>query len=229
MNVIITGASKGIGYEVCKKFLQDSNNKVIGISRSSNSFNDSPVFKGENFRHFKLDLINTNFKKTLIPILTEEYKKIDIIINNAGLLINKPFPELSDNDFDSLFDLNIKSIFRLVRDLVPLLTNGSHIVNISSMGGYQGSAKFKGLSLYSASKGALSILSECMAEELYDKGICSNTLAIGAVQTDMLSQAFPGYKAPLTPMEMAEFIYSFAITGNKYFNGKILPVSISTP
>ena len=117
----------------------------------------------------------------------------------------------------------------MIRDLFPLFVKDSHIVNISSMGGYQGSAKFPGLSVYSAAKGAVAVLSECLAEEFKEQGIKVNALAIGAVQTEMLSQAFPGYMAPLQPDEMAEFIMDFALNGHRFFNGKILPVSVSTP
>ena len=109
------------------------------------------------------------------------------------------------------------------------MNTNSHIVNIGSMGGFQGSAKFKGLSLYSAAKGAVAVLTESMAEEFKERGIKVNALALGAVQTEMLASAFPGYKAPLTAGQMAEFIADFALNGHKYFNGKILPVSLSTP
>jgi 3-oxoacyl-[acyl-carrier protein] reductase len=105
----------------------------------------------------------------------------------------------------------------------------SHVVNISSMGGINGSVKFSGLSAYSAAKGGLGILTECLAEEYRDSGISFNCLALGSVQTEMLEEAFPGYRAPLTAHEMARFIVDFAINGHKFFNGKILPVSISTP
>jgi NAD(P)-dependent dehydrogenase (short-subunit alcohol dehydrogenase family) len=97
------------------------------------------------------------------------------------------------------------------------------------MGGFQGSAKFKGLSLYSASKGALAILTECMAEEFKEKNINVNCLALGSVQTEMLAKAFPGYKAQSSPAEMAEFIANFALNAYKQINGKIIPVSASTP
>ncbi len=229
MNIIITGASKGIGWELCKKFIKKGNHNVIGISRSSKSFGNDPIFKEKRFSHLKLDLSNSNVNEDIIPFLSSKFDKIDILINNAGLLINKPFKELTNEDFDALFNVNVKSIFRLVRDLLPIFNKGAHIVNISSMGGFQGSSKFPGLSLYSASKGALAILTECMAEEFKENKISANALALGAVQTEMLGAAFPGYKAPLSAKEMAEFIYDFAINGQKYFNGKILPVSLSTP
>jgi NAD(P)-dependent dehydrogenase (short-subunit alcohol dehydrogenase family) len=75
----------------------------------------------------------------------------------------------------------------------------------------------------------LACLTECLAEEFKEKNIAFNCLALGAVQTEMLVEAFPGYKAPLTAEEMAEFIMSFSLDGQKYLNGKIIPVSMSTP
>lgn len=233
MNIVITGASKGIGYELCRKFINAGKHNIFAISRTGGVFDDqmisSDIIDKQNFNFFKFDLTETNFKENLFPEIVEKLQSIDIIINNAGLLINKPFIELTDNDFDSMFDLNVRSVFRLIRDLLPIINTGAHIVNISSMGGYQGSSKFPGLSLYSASKGALAVLTECMAEELKSRNISANALALGAVQTDMLSTAFPNYKAPLMAEEMADFIYDFALNGNKYFNGKILPLSVSTP
>ena len=97
------------------------------------------------------------------------------------------------------------------------------------MGGVGGSAKFAGLSAYSSSKGALSILTECLAEELKDYNIHVNALALGAVNTEMLQNAFPGYVANTQPQQMAAFIYDFATTKYSFFNGKVLPVSNSTP
>ncbi len=233
MNILITGASKGIGYELCRKFINKGTHNIVAISRSDNLFDKRIMSENandrQNFTYLKFDLTNSNYTESLIPSITEKLPSIDIIINNAGLLINKPFRELTDNDFDSMFNLNVKSIFRLIRDILPNMNNGGHIVNISSMGGFQGSSKFPGLSLYSAAKGALAILSECLAEEFKSEKISVNALALGAVQTEMLNAAFPGYKAPIKADEMAEFIYDFALNGNKYFNGKILPISVSTP
>lgn len=233
MNILITGASKGIGYELCRKFINTGNHNIVAISRSNNPFDNRIMSSNENgkqnFTYLKFDLTNSNYSESLIPSIIEKLASIDIIINNAGLLINKPFSKLTDNDFDSMFNLNVKSVFRLVRDLLPIMNNGGHIVNISSMGGFQGSSKFPGLSLYSASKGALAIFTECLAEELKSENISANALALGAVQTEMLNAAFPNYKAPLKADEMAELIYDFALNGNKYFNGKILPISVSTP
>jgi NAD(P)-dependent dehydrogenase (short-subunit alcohol dehydrogenase family) len=109
------------------------------------------------------------------------------------------------------------------------MLEGSHIVNISSMGGFQGSSKYRGLSYYSASKAAIGCLTECLAIEFSEAGIKVNCLAIGAVQTEMFEEAFPGLKAPVSASEMGRYVSEFALNGHKFFNGKILPVAISNP
>lgn len=234
MNIVVTGASRGIGYELAKSFLADQDNRVVAVARNRTKLErlneEITGLKGNSRLNFlSFDLSQENFSDILIPFIVEKLTKVDVLVNNAGLMINKEFTRLSDEDFDRLFNVNVKSVFKLVKDLLPYFGSPAHIVNISSMGGVQGSAKFKGLSLYSASKGALNVLTECLAEELKDKNIKVNSLSLGAVQTEMLSEAFPGYRAPMQPTEMVRFIKDFAYNGHRFFNGKILPVSVSTP
>ena len=234
MNIIITGASSGIGYSLSKYLISNQENNVFVFARSGDKLKklESEIVSipehGE-FYYKVFDLESGDITKELIPEIIEAFGNVDILINNAGLLISKHFEDLTDGDFDNMFNVNVKSIFRLVKNLLPYFSDNAHIVNMSSMGGVQGSAKFPGLSLYSASKGAVSILTECLAEELKENNIKVNALAIGAVQTEMLSSAFPGYKAPLLADEMAEYIGEFALKGHKSYNGKVLPVSVSTP
>ncbi len=97
------------------------------------------------------------------------------------------------------------------------------------MGGIQGSLKFAGLSAYSSSKGAVITLMELLAEEYKERGVQFNALALGAVQTEMLKEAFPDYEAPTSAKDMAKYIADFALNGNSIFNGKVLQVSNSTP
>ena len=230
MNIVVTGASQGIGYEVVRKLLGNSEHHVFALARNKKKLESLSKYSlGSTYTYFAFDLLKDNYKNDLIPEIIKALGKVDILINNAGLLINKPFAELTNKDFNLLFDINVKSPFKLTRDLLPHFAKNAHIVNISSMGGYQGSSKFKGLSLYSASKGALGILTECIAEELKDQNIKVNALALGAVRTEMLSEAFPGYEAPVKDDEMAGFIIDFAMKAHHYINGKIIPVSLSTP
>lgn len=234
MNVLITGASKGIGYEIAK-LMSKKEHSIIAIARSKFHLealeNECKNFNSK-FYTICFDLISGDFNQ-LKNQIKSKFQHIDVLINNAGAIINKPFEQISDSELKSVYESNVFAPFKLIQSLMPFLTNNTaskkHIVNISSMGGFQGSSKFAGLSAYSSSKGALSILTECLAEELKDKNIAVNCLCLGAVQTEMLEKAFPGYKAPLSAKEMAEFITNFSLDAHHYFNGKVLPVSISTP
>src|SRR5690554_7803536 len=165
----------------------------------------------------------------LTQTLKEQFGSIDRIIHNAGAIVNKPFAEITADEFAYVYKVNVFGVAALNRFILPLMPNGSHVVTISSMGGIQGSMKFPGLAAYSSSKGAVITLSEWLAEEYKEQGVAFNVLALGAVQTEMLAEAFPGYQAPIDPEGMAKYIKDFALTGNRYFNGKVLQVSSTTP
>lgn len=227
-HIVLTGASKGIGFEAVK-YLADNNCKVTAISRSTGRLNQLKEYNRKSIFTLGLDITSGDASKNLKNHLREHELSIDGIIHNAGLLINKPFTSLSDSDWKNQINVNLMAPVRLTRDLLDLFNDNAHILNISSMGGFQGSDKFPGLSAYSATKGALSILTECLAAELADRNIFCNCLCLGAVQTEMFEQAFPGIKAPVQPKEMAGYIGDFILNGHKFFNGKIIPVALSNP
>lgn len=232
MLILVTGASKGIGFEMVKRFSKDPNNLIIAISRNTDTLNKLVRDKNtHSILPIKADLTKTAQQQKIFKTIKALNLQIDVLINNAGSIVNKPFEKISEKELHSVYATNVFAPFTLIQTLLPLMNtkNRTHIVNISSMGGFQGTAKFPGLSAYSSSKAALSGLTECLAEEFKTKNIAVNCLAIGAVQTEMLAKAFPGYKAPLKALQMAEFICNFALTGHLYFNGKIIPVSSTTP
>lgn len=237
MNIIITGASSGIGHELGRLFASDTNNKVVIIARNRLKLEQlkrecTYQYPGAKIFPMVFDLCNGDFEREFLREVLSHISTVDILINNAGYLVNKPFEELTAEDVDNVYKTNITSVFSLIKVLLPYMGKAehpTHIVNISSMGGFQGSSKFPGLSAYSSSKAALASLTECLAEEFKDRNIAVNCLALGAVQTEMFSKAFPGAKAPLQPLQMAKYIMDFALNGAAYFNGKILPVSSSTP
>ena len=222
-NVIITGTSSGIGLELVKIFSKEDF-KVISLSRSDLSF--KPL---NRVRHINFDITDEKSVDNLIDIIQNEYKNIDILINNAGKLINKPFKNISRDDLYSVFDVNVFGVFNLIQKLLPFFKKNSHVVNISSVGGLVGSSKFPGLTAYSSSKGALNILTEVLAEEFAESGPKFNSLSLGSVNTPMLKEAFPGYSAKVNPDEMASFIFNFANTASSIFNGKVIPVSSTNP
>ncbi len=224
-HVIITGTSRGIGFELVKLFV-DQGHHVLALSR-----NEMPVkaLKLKNVTTFPFDLGDTDAYEKVNEFIESEWHHVDILINNAGKLLNKPFENTSISDYEEVYRTNVFGVAELTRKTLPFMSSGSHVVTISSMGGVQGSMKFPGLAAYSSSKAAVITLTELLAEEYKESGISFNVLALGAVQTEMLEEAFPGYQAPTTALEMAEYIFDFAQNGNKFYNGKLLQVSSSTP
>jgi len=223
-NIIITGTSRGIGYELALLFA-NAGHQVLAISRKT----PQALIENKNITCLSVDLSIEEDLAKIENFLSSAWKQVDAIIHNAGALLLKPFSETSTQDFEKIYKVNVFGVASLTRISLPYLKPGSHVVTISSMGGIQGSMKFAGLSAYSSSKGAVITLSELLSEEYKERGISFNVLALGSVQTEMLAEAFPGYQAPLSAKEMADYIYDFTLKGNKFYNGKVLQVSSSTP
>ena len=223
-NVIITGTSSGIGYELVKIF-SEKNYEVLALSR------DNSILRSQNLSGVtSIDFDLTDYENYAeLDEYIKSFKKIDVLINNAGFLVNKDFEKTTIEDFKKIYSVNVFSVAMLIKYTIQYMCINSSIVNISSIGGIQGSVKFPGLSAYSSSKGALNILTEMLAEEYKDKNIHFNTLALGSVQTKMLEKAFPGFNALTSAKKMANYIFEFSTDGYKLFNGKIIPVSSSTP
>ena len=223
--VIITGTSRGIGYELVSLF-SNAGYSVLALSRNTN-----PVSKlnDKNITPLKFDLNIPGDYKNVEIYINKHWKQVDVLINNAGSILNKPFSKTTIEDFKNVYNTNVFGVAELTKLVIPFMPSNGHVVTISSIGGVQGSAKFAGLSAYSSSKGAVITLTELLAEEYKDSGPSFNVLALGAVQTEMLEEAFPGYKAPLSAVEMASYIFDFSEKGQKFYNGKLLEVSSSTP
>lgn len=225
--IVVVGASRGIGKSVVELFASNPANKIVALARDKERL-------VSNFKHFpNVNCQTFDLSSSITSQLTEifsEIENVDILINNAGFLVNKPFETLTHEDFLHSYQVNVIGVMETVQYFVSKMNpKKSHILNISSMGGFQGSMKFPGLAAYSTSKAALCSFTELFAEEYKNSGIKMNCLCLGAVQTEMLEEAFPGYKAPLEAVEMANFIVNFAEINGDFMNGKIVPVSLSNP
>lgn len=223
-NVIITGTSRGIGYEMALLFA-NSGHSVLALSRRV----PQELIDNPNITCLSADLSLEAGLEKVKEFIATSWKQVDIVIHNAGALIHKSFTQITSEEFEYIYKVNVFGVAALNRLVLPYMQAGGHVITISSMGGVQGTVKFAGLSAYSSSKGAVITLSELLAEEYKEQGISFNVLALGAVNTEMLREAFPGYEAPLSAGKMADYIYNFALTGNQFFNGKVLQVSSTTP
>ena len=231
MNIIVNGGTRGIGKELVLKLAGNKENLILATGRNSEALRAlTKTSSYGNIISHKLDMSSfDSYETDLIEVLRSQLKSVDILINMAGLLIKKDFGDVTSGEAAKMIQTNFLGPAALIRVLKPFMHKGSHIVNISSMGGYQGSQKYKGLAYYSASKAALSCLSECLAVEFSGDGIIVNCLALGSADTEMFREAFPGNVASVTAREMAGFIADFALNGTRFFNGKVLPVALSNP
>lgn len=224
--IVVVGASRGIGEAIVQLANLNDELEIIALSRNVTRMKEQ-FGDFSNVAFHEIDLADKNLKVQLETIF-QNVKHVDYMINNAGKLVNKPFEELTREDISSCYDVNVIGVMLSVQALLPKM-NSTHIVNISSVGGFQGSVKFAGLSAYSTSKAAVCSFTELFAEEYKETSIKMNCLCLGAVQTEMLAEAFPGYEAPLTPEQIANYILDFTLTAHQFMNGKIIPVSLSTP
>lgn len=234
MNIVITGASSGIGFHAVLQLLKDEDNVVIAISRSENKLKlleqeAAECDYGPQLFTLPFNITSGNYRSQLHSFVSMHMKHVDVLINNAGELINNSFIKTEIEEIEQMMESNFIGHVKMIQAIIPYMKYGGHIVNIGSMSGYQGSAKFPGLSAYSASKAALHTLTECLALELSEKEIKVNCLALGSVQTDMLQLAIPDLKTPTSAENMGKYVAEFALTGHKFYNGKILPVALSTP
>ncbi|MDT0294009.1 SDR family NAD(P)-dependent oxidoreductase [Mesonia ostreae] len=224
--VIITGTSRGIGFELAQIFAEEGH-QVLALSR-----NHIPIqnLKHANIHSFSFNLNEGKDLQQVENFVDEQWEgSVDILIHNAGSLVNKPFAEITTQELMTVYQTNVFGVFQLNQRLLSKMPRDGHVVTISSMGGVQGSVKFPGLTAYSSSKSAVINLTEILAEEYKESGPSFNVLALGAVQTEMLQEAFPGYEVPTTAKKMAQYIFDFSLNGNKFYNGKMLQVSNSTP
>lgn len=224
-NIVVIGASRGIGRETVKELAKHHN--VLALSRNVEKLKS--LQKECNIQIGAIDLTSDTLQSELTGHVVSHFNKVDVLINNGGYLVNKPFLETTLEDIRKTYETNVFGLIQSCQAIIPLMKGSGHIVNIGSIGGVQGSVKFPGIGVYSSSKAAVTGYTECLAEELKDTGIQVNSLALGAVQTEMLAEAFPGYEAPTTPQEMGTYIADFALNGNKMMHGKIVQVSKSTP
>jgi NAD(P)-dependent dehydrogenase (short-subunit alcohol dehydrogenase family) len=229
MNIILNGGTRGIGRETALYLACDPQNSILVTGRNTSALKELED-RHCNIRSLAIDFSDPGqIAGKFLKVVAEGFNSIDILINMAGLMIPREFMEITESEARMMVETNFMGPATAIRILKPFMKEGSHIVNISSMGGFQGSSKYKGLAWYSASKAAIACLTECLAEEFRESGIRVNCLALGSVQTEMLNEAFPGYTAPVSPAQMGEFVGDFALKGHKVFNGKILPVAVTNP
>jgi short-subunit dehydrogenase len=224
---IITGAGGGIGYELCRKFAANGW-KTIGISGRANSLNS---IKGVHFVNCDIrEWVNMDGLISQCDLKNDD-SDFRILINNAGFLLKTSFESFREEEIMEMIKVNYVAPMKITQEFLPWLRQSSkaHIIYVGSMGGFQGSTRYEGLSVYSSTKSALGSLSESLAEEYRHTKMHFNTLALGAVDTEMLKKSMPNYAAQVKVEQMCEWIYEFSYRSYGLINGKVIPVAGSNP
>ena len=182
--VIVTGSSGGIGTALCKEFMQQ-NWRVIGVDLNEPS---EDLFRFEHADFSKVDAAYNLFQNL------KDLDRVDALINNAAICINKPLLETNDKDWQQTFDVNVRSVFQMVRYAHPFLkmTRGS-IVNVGSVHAVSTS---ENVSAYAASKGAITALTRAVALEYASDNIRCNAVLPGAINTEMLQMGLSRRQHP---------------------------------
>lgn len=181
---IITGGANGIGLAAAKRFIEEGAQVVIADynevagSEAVQAFNGSAIF-------IQVDVSKKESVQQLIEKTIEQYGKIDILINNAGITRDAMLVKLSEEDFDAVIDVNLKGVFYCTQAVVPIMVanGGGKIINTSSVTGVYGNI---GQTNYAASKAAVVGMTKTWAKELGRKGINVNAVAPGFIQTAMV-------------------------------------------
>lgn len=183
--VLVTGGSKGIGKSIVCKFAENGYNVILNYNKSFDSANKIKE-KYSNVEIFKADITNKNEVLSMIDFANNKFGKIDILINNAGISSSSLLQEMSDDEWNRIFNVNVTGTYNVTKAVLPQMISrhNGKIINMSSIWGITGASNEVA---YSASKAAIIGFSKALAKEVGPSGITVNTIAPGIVMTDMVS------------------------------------------
>ncbi len=227
--IVVTGAARGVGHATARSLALDHGRRVLAVSRNERALEELRDECEGKVEILIADLSREDTPAAIRKVVAE--RRVIGLVHNAGLFHSSPIGDHERGQLEKVFLINALVPLMITQALIDRMKGdpSSHIVHISSMGGFQDSVKFPGLIGYSASKAAMACMAQCLAEEFKDMGIRSNCLALGSVDTEMLRQAFPGFKAGATAEGMGAYVARFVLEGHTLYNGKVLPVAVTTP
>jgi NAD(P)-dependent dehydrogenase (short-subunit alcohol dehydrogenase family) len=232
---IVTGGGSGLGFAIAKKFTGNRIQTIIA-GRDQQKLCAAKEKLGPYCQAMVCDVSDLSTIPYFVKKVLEQYGRIDVLVNNAGINMKKDFTEVTDAEFQNIITTNVSAVFALSREVVRYMLSQQTgcIINISSMAAQYGIPK---VIAYSASKTAIEGMTRAMAVELSPKGIRVNAIAPGFIYSDMTAKALdsdPERKAKVfgrTPMgimgqptDIGEAAYFLASDAAKYITGVVLPV-----
>lgn len=185
--VIVTGGSRGIGAEIVKMLANEDYKVILNYNQSkieAENIKKELGIQGKEIDIFKADVSKREEARQLIEFAIEKYKKIDVLINNAGIAQEKLFTQITDEDWNTMIQTNLNSVFYCTQEAVPymIVNQKGIIINISSIWGVTGGACEVH---YSVAKAGIDGMTKALAKELGPSRIRVNSIAPGAIDTDM--------------------------------------------
>lgn len=183
---LVTGGSRGIGAAIVKRLAQEGAKVAFSYVASADAANrlvEEVKREGGNAVAFRADAASAHESAELVRRTVAHFGGLDILVNNAGVFILKPVQEITDEEYDRLFDVNVRGVFAAVREAANHLSDGGRIITIGSVSGER--AHFYGGALYSATKFAVQGLTRGWARELAPRNITVNVVQPGPIDTDM--------------------------------------------
>jgi NAD(P)-dependent dehydrogenase (short-subunit alcohol dehydrogenase family) len=230
---IVTGAAKGIGKGIALEFAKEGCNVVVSdidIAESEKVVEEIKKFNVDGLA-IKCDVSKKDDVENLINKSIEKFSKLDILVNNAGIYPFKPFMEMTEEEWDKIISVNLKSIFLCSQSALKVMKDSSKIINISSIAAFVG---FEGLTHYCASKGGIVSFTRALALELAPRNINVNAIAPGAIDTPGASNPDEKVKAqtisaiPLNrmgePLDIAELAVFLASDKSDYITGQTITI-----
>ncbi|TCC95412.1 SDR family oxidoreductase [Pedobacter hiemivivus] len=232
---IVTGGGAGLGLAISKKLIQEGL-YVIMIGRNEDKLKTAAAEFGELCSYRVFDLQNLAGIPALIEEIHASFGKIDVLVNNAGINMKKPFIEVTDEDFANVIQVNLSAVFSISREVVKKMIDAQSgaIVNISSMAAQYGIPK---VIAYSAAKTGIEGMTRAMATELSPLGIRINCVAPGFIKTAMSAKALDAdperknkvfSRTPMAkmgePEDVADAVYFLSSASAKYITGVVMPV-----
>lgn len=234
---IVTGGSRGIGRMIAEGFVENGVRTYITARKADACAETAAELskKGECIA-LPADLSTKEGREAFVAEITAREAKIDILVNNAGAAWGAPFEEYPDEGYDKVMDINVKAIFTLTRDLMPLLKQGasqqnpSRVINIGSIDGLRVSTMDN--FAYGASKAAVHFLTKNLALRLGPKGVTVNAIAPGAFQSNMMNATLEKFQDKIesenplgrigSPEDMAGLALYLASNASKYMTGQVI-------
>jgi len=195
---VVTGGSAGIGFATAEEFIAQGA-KVVITGRNQQTIDDAVKKLGSNATGIRADAANLSDTESLVAQVQSQFGKVDVLFVNAGVAMQEPVGQITEETFDTIVDINFKGAVFTTEKFIPILNDGASVIHMTSVSAFTFAT---GTAIYSASKAALTAYSKSVSGELAHRKIRVNIVAPAMTETEMI------YKGQFAGEEIHEFIKS---------------------